>query len=212
MRSEITGVPGLFVRQYLPPDFPGLECPHWPQAYVPAPEKKGNRFVRVGEDGCLQTVDGETLEWVTTERCVPVKYAGWCFKDGASQDEYAGPIHHTNPWYSFLWAAYKPNPEEPALAAVEEAVCSLRQFSPTQQVFDMDNTALYPHHCTGRLDSTLAEHPVPVAHRCPREILFWRNPYQRQVCTAEPGFVRNPGDYLLGYWMGRYHGFLTPEL
>lgn len=385
-RTEITGVPGNFVRQYIPLGVEGIQCPEGLSSYVPDAAKDSNKWVRVGNDGCLQVVGGDPMEWTTTEHCVPEAYAGWCFKDNVSRDEYAGhmlalaaiwqfvddpdirlqaagfitdvgvhlmendlnfvdwdgrptqhggmhplsfvgtpgflavevmawvklaaevsgredlrlfyedcllqrsganeclpvsgqplqpfteyfpltflylgpggcqtnfnnvtmiisayqvlllaeedpemrqlvrealrdeviladnriaAIHHANPWYSFLWAAFKPDPDEPAFQAVEEAVCSLRQFPPTQQIFDIDIESLFPHYCTGRLDNSLAEHPIPVAHRCPREILFWRNPYERNTCAADPAFVRQPGDYLLPYWMGRYYGFIRPQL
>lgn len=90
-RMAITGVPGVFTRQYVPAaGVPGVACTDDLSRYVPDPEKDDNQWVRVGESGCVETVDGQTLEWVTSDHCGLDDYAGWCWLDNVSQDEYAG--------------------------------------------------------------------------------------------------------------------------
>ncbi len=89
-RMAITGVPGLFTRQFIPPGIPGIECPADPARYVPDVEKSDNQWVKVGQDGCVQVTDPGTLEWVTTDHCGLDDYAGYCWLDNVSQDEYAG--------------------------------------------------------------------------------------------------------------------------
>jgi hypothetical protein len=89
-RMAITGVPGLFTRQLIPPDVAGIACPADPSYYTVDEEKDDNRWVRVGEDGCVQVVDPETMEWTTTPHCGLDEYAGWCWLDNVSQDEYVG--------------------------------------------------------------------------------------------------------------------------
>jgi len=89
-RMAITGVPGVFTRQYIPPGVAGIECPQDLSRYVPDEEKDDNQWVRVGTDGCVQVVDGGTMEWTTTDHCGLNDYAGWCWLDNVSQDEYAG--------------------------------------------------------------------------------------------------------------------------
>jgi len=89
-RMAITGVPGVFTRQYVPPGVPGLECPDDQNKYIPDKEKNDNKWVRVGEGGCVQVVDGDTMEWVTTDHCGLDEFSGWCWLDNVSQDEYAG--------------------------------------------------------------------------------------------------------------------------
>jgi hypothetical protein len=92
LRMRITGVPGLFTRQLIPPGVAGLACPTDPAAYVPAPDKRGNRWVRIGGDGCAQVADAGTLAFSSTAHCGLGEFAGWCFLDNVSQDEYAGHL------------------------------------------------------------------------------------------------------------------------
>jgi hypothetical protein len=53
---------------------------------------------------------------------------------------------------------------------------------------------------------------VPLYLR-PRGSSFWASdPYRLAGSLHRHGEVENAGmDYLLAYWMGRYHGFLAPE-
>ena len=92
-RMEITGVPGLFTRQFIPPDVPGLACPAEDVEYVVDIEKDDNQWVRIEEDGCVWVVDKETLQWTGTDHCGLDDYAGWCWLDNVSQDEYAGHMY-----------------------------------------------------------------------------------------------------------------------
>jgi hypothetical protein len=89
-RMRITGVPGIFTRQLIPPDVPGIACPTELAQYVPDVEKDDNQWVKVGSDGCLQYVDGATLTWKSSAVCGLSDLSGWCFKDNVSEDEYAG--------------------------------------------------------------------------------------------------------------------------
>ncbi len=89
-RMAITGVPGVFTRQYIPPGVSGVGCPDDPSRYVPDVEKDDNQWVMVGDDGCVKVVDADSMEWVTTDHCGLDAYAGWCWLDNVSQDEYAG--------------------------------------------------------------------------------------------------------------------------
>jgi len=55
--------------------------------------------------------------------------------------------------------------------------------------------------------------PVPLNMRCPTDFVWQRSPYR--VCPKhakdKPRKVYPGIDYLLAYWMGRYHGFLGPD-
>jgi hypothetical protein len=90
-RMQITGVPGLFTRQLIPPGQPGLACPTDPAAYMPAADKRGNRWVRISPDGCAQTADAAGT-FTSTSHCGLAAFAGYCFLDNVSQDEYVGHI------------------------------------------------------------------------------------------------------------------------
>jgi len=89
-RMRVTGVPGLFTRQYIPPGVAGIACPTDPARYVPDVEKDDNQWVRVGDSGCVETVDAATGEWVTSTHCGLDDYVGWCWLDNVSKDEYSG--------------------------------------------------------------------------------------------------------------------------
>lgn len=87
---RITGVSGLFTREYITPNIVGMSCPSNPSAYVPSPDKKDNRWVKVDTDGTIIIYDGVNSQWVRTEHKVPVEFAGYCWLDNVSKDEYSG--------------------------------------------------------------------------------------------------------------------------
>jgi hypothetical protein len=366
-RMAITGVPGLFVRQLIPPGVAGLACPTDPARYVPSPTKTSNMWVRIGSDGCAQTADG-TGAFHSTAHCGLAAFANWCFLDNISQDEYAGHVfalgavarlvddpelhaiavdllgqvgthlaqhameftdwdgrptqwgkvhpgapgdtpgylavlgleflataargtgdpalaaaydraapgfetyldqidiwsgpdgctsnwndismltagfHHLlwnrigpdraalaaafarelahpantrgllvehDAWYDVMWAAQKPlgpDSDGPAYAAVDDAVCQLRQFPRSNHVVARDTSALAPHACDGRMaGESLAATAFGVADRCAATYVWWGDPYARGACTADPTLIQNPAGYLLPYWMARYYGFV----
>ena len=89
-RMAITGVPGLFTRQYIPAGVEGIACPTEDIEYVVDVEKDDNQWVEVRDDGCVWVVDNQTMEWTGTDHCGLDEFAGWCWLDNVSQDEYAG--------------------------------------------------------------------------------------------------------------------------
>lgn len=389
-RMEVTGVPGIFTRQFIPPNVPGLNCPANDDSYVVDVEKDDNRWVKIDDDGCAMVVDNQTMQWVTTDHCGQEKYAGYCWLDNVSQDEYAGHMYalgivarlvdvpevrdpavsmlemvadhlvendlqfidwdgrvtehghmyptsmtdapgfsailaldyilmaarntgrqdlfqfyndcllqkldeptkcldhpfeapvsyldytntlmvflgpdgclsnfnnhsmlfsamatliwyetdietrdflqqlldkemmrHDSPkaglkqknsWYNFIWAANKklgPQSDGPALEAVEEGICMLKQFPASKASYKMSSEDLYPHFCDSRLGHSLCEESIPVAHRCTSTFTWWNGPFSRRKCAKQPWSIRKPSDYLLAYWMGRYFGFIPETL
>src|SRR5262249_47255734 len=91
LRMQITGMPGLFVRQLIPPGVTGLACPADPAQYVPSADKTGNVWVRIDDAGCAETADAGGAFHATTH-CGLTQFASWCFLDNISQDEYVGHI------------------------------------------------------------------------------------------------------------------------
>jgi hypothetical protein len=87
---RITGVPGLFTREYITPGIAGMSCPTDPSAYVPDVEKDDNRWVKVDTDGTILVYDTGAADFVRTDHQVPARFAGYCWLDNVSQDEYAG--------------------------------------------------------------------------------------------------------------------------
>lgn len=82
LRMDVTGVPGLFTRQLIPPGVSGLACPSDPAAYEPSPDKTANVWVRIDEHGCANG----------TSHCGLDPFTGCCFLDNISQDEYVGHV------------------------------------------------------------------------------------------------------------------------
>jgi hypothetical protein len=111
IRTRITGVPGLFTRQYIPPTVSGIQCPQEDSAYIPDVEKDDNKWVKIKEDGCIWIVDSDTLQWKATEHCGLEEFAGWCWLDNISQDEYAGHVFAIGTVYKLV-----DDPEIKALA------------------------------------------------------------------------------------------------
>lgn len=89
-RMKITGVPGIFTRQYIRPGVQGISCPTDQARYTTDLEKDDNRWVKIEDDGCVHVVDRDTLMWTKTDHCGLDDYKGWCFLDNVSKDEYAG--------------------------------------------------------------------------------------------------------------------------
>lgn len=87
-RMDITGVDGIFTRQMIPPGVDGIACPADPAEYIPDVEKDDNQWVRVESSGCVATYDGAL--WVESGHCGLDDFAGWCWLDNVSKDEYAG--------------------------------------------------------------------------------------------------------------------------
>ncbi len=391
-RMKITGVPGVFTRQFIPPGVSGIACPQDDAAYVTDVEKDDNRWVQIRDDGCVWVIPHETMQWTKTDHCGLEEFAGWCFLDNVSQDEYAGHmfalgalwrlvevpdvreavrdlieqvgvhlmendlafvdwdgrvtehgrlwatsfadtpgflaaeslaflrmavdatgredlrdfyencllqrsgprsclpwplevddpkpyteflpmmwayigekggcksnfnnfsmvmsflhlllwfegdpavrevaqqvldtelmryaspralITHHNAWFNFIWAAGKrlgPGSDGPALQAVEDAICSLKEFPVSKHQQARNTWDKYPHYCEGRLGDSQTEFPIPVAERCVRTFQWWASPYDRETCDERPWEVRQPADFLLAYWMGRYYGFIDEQM
>lgn len=115
---DITGTPGLFTRQFRDPSLPQQNCPEDPNDYA-APDENmiGNRWVRVGDDGCFLTwdpaLDGGEGDWVTHEdHCTDPQYAGYCWQRNVSKDEYSGQFYAAT-----LVAKLVDDPEAQELAA-----------------------------------------------------------------------------------------------
>jgi len=88
MGTRITGVDGLFTREYINPAIEGMSCPSNPADYIPDVEKDDNRWVKVDADGTIIVYDG--TDWVRTDHKVPAEFAGYCWIDNVSKDEYSG--------------------------------------------------------------------------------------------------------------------------
>lgn len=388
-RMRITGVPGVFTRQLIPPGVPGISCPARDEVYTTDAEKNDNKWVQVREDGCVWVVDRATLAWTKSDHCGLQEFAGYCWLDNVSKDEYsghmlalaaiyrlvdvpdirataadlltqvgdhilrndmkivdwdgrrtehgqfspvafddfpgfnaviamayvraaaeasgradiqqlydecflqkAGPklcagldeptafpeffessgmyvgaegcgsnynnisMHllslHTLLWFEreaavrekvqasfdldvmrtpgqpraiigqhnalfdFMWAAGKrlgPGSDGPAFDAVEDGICMLRQFRASQAEVDITlDPERHQPYCKNRFGSDVSQHPRESWERCAATFVWWGDPYSLGTCTANRRQINPPSGYLLPYWMGRYYGFIGPEL
>ncbi len=386
-RMAITGVPGVFTREYVNPAIPGTACPTDLERYRVDLEKDDNRWVQIREDGCIWTVGRESGAWEKSSACGLGQFAGWCFLDNVSKDEYAGhmlalvlvmklvddvptqaivrrllgnvarhlmandlafvdwdgritehgrlsPIalddfpgfnaamalayvkagadatgdaeirafyedcllqrkgprscagiespdslllsfeapgangmyrgedgcgsnynnigmhmlslltlswlhdddlrlrnsvqNHLdveafrkdhpraiqkihNAAFDLVFAAHKklgPGSDGHAVAAVEDAVCQLRQFRASQAEVSITLDARHQPYCKNRFDRDVSEHPRQTHERCAATFVWWGDPFSLDVCTADPLQVDQPSGYLLPYWMARYYGFI----
>lgn len=92
-RMDVSGVPGNVVRQYVKPGIDGLDCPADDEAYRADVEKDDNRWVRVDDAGCITHLPADGGDtWVVSDTCPGPDFAGWCFLDNTSKDEYAGHL------------------------------------------------------------------------------------------------------------------------
>lgn len=54
--------------------------------------------------------------------------------------------------------------------------------------------------------------PYPINQQCGTDFLWQRSPYKAHCCQdSDPARVFPGVDYLLAYWMGRWHGFLSED-
>lgn len=116
---------------------------------------------------------------------------------------------HKNVFFGYVHAGLAP--PSPVTAEVADlATAQLRQFAAPPKprlAHDISANEKYPPNpeCPGQ--STIA---VDVADRAPHDFIWQRSPF---VITqqAEPRLVYPTVDYLLAYWLGRYHGFLEED-
>lgn len=387
-RMEITGVPGVFTREYVNPAIPGTACPTDIERYRVDLEKDDNRWVQIRDDGCIWTVGRESGAWEKSNACGLDRFAGWCFLDNVSKDEYSGhmlalvlvmrlvddqevqaivrellgkvarhllandlafvdwdgritehgrlsPIalddfpgfnaamalayvkagadatgdpelrafyeecllqrkgprscagidspdsllltfeaegangmyrgndgcgsnynnigmhmlslltlswlHQDDPKlrasvqnhldveafrkdhprsvqkihnavFDLVFAAHKklgPGSDGHVPAVVEDAVCQLRQFRPSQAEATIVLDARHQPFCKNRFGEDVSEFPRQAYERCSATFVWWGDPYSLRVCTANPLQIDQPSGYLLPYWMARYYGFVS---
>lgn len=101
-RMRITGVPGIFTRQYIPPAVQGISCPTDQAHYTTDAEKDDNRWVKIEADGCVHYVDRDTMMWTKSTHCGLEEFAGYCFLDNVSKDEYAGHMVALGALYMYV--------------------------------------------------------------------------------------------------------------
>ena len=95
--------------------------------------------------------------------------------------------------------------------AVEAAVCKLMEF-PEEKFVRQIPEGEQEEVCKSRLANPVAAETIPLSEY-PFDNYLWRLDFF-EINTREVAenrrMIYSPEDYLLAYWMGRYHG-LIPE-
>ena len=120
-----------------------------------------------------------------------------------------------NAGWSMIYASMKnvgPGSTGQDIAAIEDAVCALRQFPESKaspEIHIGEDEFPTDFTCESRFEGRfLTFDPVPVYQRCPGTYTWWSNPYRHQNCSENPRYIKHGADYLLPYWMGRYFGYI----
>jgi hypothetical protein len=141
-------------------------------------------------------------------------------KDAALLDYYLRSLNRAwrvvrsegNPLFTFIYHALVPMQQRDD-QALANAVGTMRLFPVGRRDFRVINSAK-PDSCISfrrdRFGRKQACQPVPMNHR-PADVFEWKeNPY-RLDGGGEGSLEFSGVDYLLPYWMGRYHGFILED-
>jgi hypothetical protein len=109
-----------------------------------------------------------------------------------------------NPWFNFVYGALTGNDCE-----VEESVKHLREWPLDLRVWTFQNS----HRADLQTPAGYESHKAGIRPFSPRETEPMR--WDHWTMQADGGSsphpdVIEPGAWLLAYWMGRYHGFISP--
>jgi FAD/FMN-containing dehydrogenase len=95
--------------------------------------------------------------------------------------------------------------------SVEQAVCTLHRIPKDRSDVDVPAGTQEPH-CINRMGEPNAEHLIPVEERYYDNYIWRLDPYEiPKAHQAVPKLVHTAEDWLLAYWVGRYHGFIEEE-
>jgi len=114
--------------------------------------------------------------------------------------------------YTFFYLVNRdPSDPWPSVPA-HDAICTMKRFRETKNHFPVDTTTQYPTVCLDRNDEPMTDVVIPIDMQAMDNCLWLGNPYKPEVDPGDPKIVESPEDYLTAYWMGRYFGFITPEM
>jgi hypothetical protein len=120
-----------------------------------------------------------------------------------------------NSLFTFMYAALTGDDpaQDPVLAqAVQDAMCTLEVFPPVK--FDRAiPKGTDEEVCRSRLDNPRAAEPIPL-ERYHFDNYLWRLDFfemQQEDRPEDLRMVFSPEDYLVAYWLGRYHGIIAAQ-
>ena len=115
---------------------------------------------------------------------------------------------HANAYFDYIAAAYGPAGLVPAdeLAATGAQLAGF--IPPPKAAVAVDNTGSYPAsaECAGQ-----SSVPVAIGDRVPRDFMWQHHPFRLVNEQVDEKHVYPTTDYLIAYWMGRYHGYIADD-
>jgi hypothetical protein len=120
-----------------------------------------------------------------------------------------------NSWYTFAYAALVgsgPDDDPVLKQAVDDAICKLKEFP--QEKFDRYIPAGSQEEiCRTRLDKPAAAEPIPLDEYAFDNYLWRLDFFEIQPEWPENRrLVYSAEDFLVVYWLGRYHGLIPEDL
>jgi len=118
-----------------------------------------------------------------------------------------GVEDHKNVFFAFVHAAVPPDGLDVS-SVVSTHVEQLEQFPQAPLVpVDVDLTGQYTEDpdCSG-----LAQEAVDVGIRVVKDVMWQRHPWYL-TGDAQPTHTLTGLDYMMAYWLGRYHGFIEKD-
>jgi hypothetical protein len=120
-----------------------------------------------------------------------------------------------NSFFTFCYAVLigdGPDDDPVLKAAVDHAVCKLKEF-PAKKIHRYIPAGSQTEVCRTRLDDPAAAETIPLAEYHFDNYLWRLDFFEIQEERAEnQRHIYSPEDYLVAYWLGRYHGLLGPDL
>lgn len=96
-------------------------------------------------------------------------------------------------------------------ARVETAICVMKTFPAVKYKRAVDHSR-FPETCLGRKDRPMTDVLIPIQERLVDNFIWTRNPYRLRPTTPEDRqYIESPEDFLLAYWLGRYHGLIDED-
>lgn len=126
----------------------------------------------------------------------------------------APPVHAAgHALYTFMYGGLaEPSVEDAVFrAAAHDALCTLQEL-PVDRRDRTVAAGTQAIACHNRHGHPNAAAVIPLAERYYDNYVWRLDPYEIPTHhDAQPGLVHSPEDFLLAYWMGRYHGYISPD-
>ncbi len=140
------------------------------------------------------------------------RYIAQSIRNSWEGGRHPGVKPEANPFYAFIVARFLEDD-----SGVEDAINTLRWF-PLDAKWNSDTIAAYGQKFGFSFDPTPQSPepapgaPIPVDRRIKDWSAWVQNPYHSAGTRDEDSAMEfNGHDYLLGYWMGRYYGYIAAD-